>query len=126
MKKYYITLPILVASLFFSISSHAQNTVKDKVVGCWKIDAVIAADSGQKMDIPDSQSSLVCLKKDGRFTTTTSGRTVEGDYKVSEDGKTMTQKMDGGMEEEGAIAVTDAALEIKTPEVIIKLVRVKE
>ncbi|AWA30872.1 hypothetical protein HYN48_12725 [Flavobacterium magnum] len=126
MKKTYPYLAALLLCSFFSIGSHAQSNVKELVIGCWKIDSVNSPETGAQMDLPDGASSIVCLKKDGRFTTTTGSMTVEGDYKISEDGKTMTQSMDGGMQDEGEISVTDTALEIKTSEVIIKLKRIKE
>lgn len=123
------TLTTIFLSTFFYTNVNAQNAVKDKVVGCWKPDKVEFTDPANST--PENEqgvlSSVVCLQKDGKFVTTSGGQNATGIYMISEDGKTLTQRMTGGFDEVGEIILlTDTRLELKTEEITIRMVRVKE
>jgi hypothetical protein len=126
--KYYSFLLPLAFSVFFYANGHAQDSVKDKVVGCWKLDKIELVDPTAKPEFPpEMYNTVLCLQKDGKFVTTVGDDSNGGIYMISEDGKTITQRMTGGTDDTGDITlINDTALEIKTAEVVIKLIRVKE
>ena len=77
----------------------AQKSNAEKIIGCWvlkKIEFIKKDDYSDEL-IKHAQNSLVCFSVDGKFTTTLSeanSQPLIGSYKVSDNGKMMSQKSD--------------------------------
>lgn len=85
--------------VFSATNSLAQKSNAEKIIGCWilkKIEFTAKDDYSEEL-IKNAQNSLVCFGVDGKFTTTlakTDSGPIIGSYKVSANGKMMSQKSD--------------------------------
>lgn len=102
--------------LFTVVKSAAQKTNAEKILGCWtfkKIEFNGKYDFSEEL-IKQTKNSIVCFKSDGKFITNKSENssvTINGSYKISDDGKTLTQKRDlsseGSADENAEIGFVD-------------------
>lgn len=92
----------ILAFLLFAFStpnSIAQKTNAEKILGCWVFKNIEFNEKYVFSEelIKQTRNSVVCFSADGKFTTTKPGDTsgpLKGSYKISEDGKNLTQKRD--------------------------------
>ncbi len=80
-------------------NSFAQKDNAEKIIGCWILKKIEFSAKDEYSDelIKLAQNSLVCFSTDGKFTTTLAqpdATPMTGSYKISENGKTMSQKSD--------------------------------
>ncbi len=88
--------------LFFALStatSFAQKDNAEKIIGCWVLKKIEFSAKDEYSDelIKQAQNSSVCFSADGKFTTTLAkndAAPMTGSYKISANGKTMSQKSD--------------------------------
>lgn len=94
-KNIFTTLFIL---LYVTVS-FAQNDTTEKIIGCWvlkNIDFSQPTPNGITLK-KEAINTTVCFDEKGTFVTKPSGNnkaTINGNYKVSEDGKTLQQTSD--------------------------------
>lgn len=104
---------LLLLFILTNLKSVAQNSNAEKILGCWTFKEV---QFSEQVDFAEefkknAKNTVVCFTPDGNFTTTKNGitsNTVNGTYKISEDGKTILQKSDISSEDE------DESAEIST------------
>ena len=91
LKNITVLLSILF-SLSFSIAT-AQSDNKEKILGCWEVRQVIFTKEVEGSDeiSMDAIGTIVCFDKDGKFTNQQGGNTAEGNYSLSENGRTLYQ-----------------------------------
>jgi hypothetical protein len=94
----YIKLFIFFLFILSTSNSLAQKDNAEKIIGCWvlkKIEFTTKDDYFEEL-IKHAQNSLVCFKVDGKFTTTLAktDEPITGSYKISNNGKIMSQKSD--------------------------------
>jgi len=83
----------LFLSLFFYATACAQSDNKEKILGCWEVRQVIFTKDVEGSDeiSMDAIGTIVCFNKDGKFTNKQGGTTREGNYTLSENGRTLYQ-----------------------------------
>lgn len=105
--------------LFLSFTTSktvAQKTNAEKILGCWifkKIEFKTQNDFSDEV-AKEAKNSVVCFTPDGKFSTTMAevgSEPMVGSYKVSADGKTMSQKKDSSGEEGFGSIEEDAEIE---------------
>lgn len=83
--------------IFSNTNSIGQETNAEKIIGCWtfkKIEFTEQHDFSEEI-IKQTKNAILCFYADGKFTNTNSGKIQgNGTYKISDDGKTITQKSD--------------------------------
>jgi len=95
----YLKIVILLLFALSTSDSLAQKTNAEKILGCWvikKIEFIIKDDYSEEL-IKHAQNALICFSADGKFTTTlakSDSELMTGSYKISDDGKIMSQKSD--------------------------------
>jgi len=102
--------------LFTVANSVAQKTIAEKIVGCWtfkKIEFNGKYDFSEEL-VKQTQNTVVCFNLNGKFITNNSENgsvPINGSYKISDDGKILTQKRDllneGSVEEDAEIEFLD-------------------
>jgi hypothetical protein len=94
----YLKLFIFFLFILSTSKSLAQKDNAEKILGCWilkKIEFTTKDDYSEEL-IKHAQNSLVCFTVDGKFTTTLAktDEPIIGSYKISDNGKMMSQKSD--------------------------------
>ena len=124
LKMKYLKIIIFTLFVFSTIDCVAQKTNAEKIVGCWtfkKIDFNAKYDFSEGL-IQQFKNSIVCFNLNGKFTTNKAGTNSvpkNGSYKISDDGKTLTQKND--LSKKGVVT-DDAKIEFLDVEnLILKL-----
>ena len=102
--------------LFTVANSAAQKTIAEKIVGCWtfkKIEFNGKYDFSEDL-VKQTQNTVVCFNLNGKFITNNSENgsvAIYGSYKISDDGKILTQKRDlsneGNVNEDAEIEFLD-------------------
>lgn len=92
MKNTTALLSILL-SLFFYATATAQSENKEIILGCWEVRQVIFTEEVEGSDeiSLDAIGTIVCFDKDGKFSNKKGGTTTEGNYNLSENGRTLYQ-----------------------------------
>ena len=112
----YLKIVAFTFFLFTVANSKAQKTNSEKILGCWtlkKIEFNGKYDFSEEL-IKQTQNTIVCFKLNGKFITNKSENSsvaINGSYKISDDGKTLTQKRDlsseGSVDEDAEIEFID-------------------
>lgn len=112
----------LLLVILFTTTTFAQKSNAEKIIGCWVLKKMEFAqpDADAPKLSEEAMNSYVCFEKDGTFITRLGGQetnVVKGNYKLSTDGKKLSQSRDideEGIDEEAEITVlTDKLLELK-------------
>jgi hypothetical protein len=121
----YLKLFIFFLFILSTSKSLAQKDNAEKILGCWilkKIEFTNKDDYSEEL-IKHAQNSLVCFTFDGKFTTALAktNEIITGSYKISDDGKIMSQKSDL-LDEDFVNIENDAEIEfLDDKQLIIKI-----
>ncbi|RZJ64161.1 MAG: hypothetical protein EOO50_16625 [Flavobacterium sp.] len=101
--KTYKNLAFVAIFALFNITISAQKAVAEKAIsGCWKLVdfAITPAPAEMEQMKKEALNGTICMEN-GKFTTKKSDGTTSatGVYSISEDGKTINQKMDGMLDD---------------------------
>jgi hypothetical protein len=93
----------------------SQKTNAEKILGCWTLKEMVSpeVEANDPEMIEAARNSVVCFDATGKFTMDRPGGIepqMSGTYKISPDGKTMTQGrdiQDHGVDQDGEIVTLD-------------------
>lgn len=87
------TLLSVLFSLFFYAIGTAQSDNKLKILGCWEVRQVIFTKEVEGSDeiSMEALGTIVCFEKDGKFINKRGKTISKGNYKLSENGRTLYQ-----------------------------------
>lgn len=99
----------LFLSFFFYATASAQSDNKEKILGCWEVRQVIFTEEVEGSDEISMEAigTIVCFDKNGKFTNKQGGTTREGNYNLSENGRTLYQNLGTHSPAQGNIIVED-------------------
>jgi hypothetical protein len=82
-----------VLSFFFLTIATAQSDNKLKILGCWEVRQVIFTKEVEGSDeiSMEALGTIVCFEKDGKFINKRGETVAKGNYKLSENGRTLYQ-----------------------------------
>ena len=101
----HLKATVLLLFILTNLKSVAQNSNAEKILGCWifkELQFSEQVDFAEELN-KNAKNTVVCFTSDGNFTNSKSGvasNKINGTYKISEDGKTITQKSDISSENE--------------------------
>lgn len=80
-------------SLFCCSISTAQTDNKQLILGCWEVKQVIFTKDFEGSDdiSMEALGTIICFEKDGKFTNKKGETITKGNYKLSENGRTLYQ-----------------------------------
>lgn len=83
---------ILLTLFCYSIAT-AQSDNKVKILGCWEVRQVIFTEEVEGSDeiSMDAIGSIVCFHEEGKFSNRKGKTIIEGNYSLSENGRTLYQ-----------------------------------
>lgn len=74
----------------------AQAENKEIIIGCWEVRQVIFTKEVEGSDdiSMDALGTIVCFEKNGKFTNKSGETIIKGNYSLSQNGRTLYQKME--------------------------------